>query len=459
MALNSFVTEEGGEIGRAQATQAMACKIRPSVHMNPILIKPTSNTGAQIIVHGKPVKNMSVYQYKEYKKTAFDKVCESYKILANENEVIVIEGAGSPAEINLKSHDLVNMRVAKLASAPVILVGDIDKGGVFAWLVGTLELLTKEERKRVKGFIINKFRGDKRLLLSGLRFLEKYTGIKVLGVLPYYKDIYIPEEDCLPEEERRSKKSAVKKIRISVIRLPHMSNFDDFDALEKESDVLLRYVDKSKDLDDADVIIIPGTKSTIEDVRLIRRAGFEKRIHSILGKKKKVKVVGICGGYQIMGEKISDKHHIETKSKSIKGLGLLPVNTELQEEKTLSQVKAKDLVYGCEIIGYEIHHGLTKMLGKADPVFKRTHFMNKRVKRNDGASVNNGRYWGSYIHGIFNNDQFRWSFLDGIRKEKGWKRIDRKVRHSVDKEIDKLSDLFRKNIDMKMVYKILDKKI
>ena len=457
MALNSFVTESGGEIGRAQATQAIACKLRPSVHMNPILIKPTSNTGAQIIVHGKPVNNMSVYQYKEYKKTVFGKVRESYKVLANENDVIVIEGAGSPAEINLKSHDLVNMRVAKLASAPVILIGDIDKGGVFAWLIGTLELLTKEERKRVKGFIINKFRGDKRLLMPGLRFLEKHTGIKVLGVLPYYKDIKIPEEDCLPEEERRSRNTKVKKIRISVVRLPHMSNFDDFDALEKECDVSLRYVDNAADLDNADVIILPGTKNSIEDLRLIRKAGFAKKILSILAKKKKVRIIGICGGYQIMGEKISDKHHIETKNKSIKGLGILPVNTELRKEKTLSQVKAEDFVYGCKITGYEIHHGMTKVLKKAKPMFMRTHFMNKKVKRNDGVNIEDGRCWGSYIHGIFNHDQFRWNFLSEIRKQKGWPPITRNVRHDVDGEINKLSDLFRKNIDMKQLHKILNK--
>lgn len=457
MALNSFVTEDGGEIGRAQATQAMACKIRPSIHMNPILIKPTSNTGAQIIVHGKPVNNMSVYQYKKYKKTAFKKVRESYDVLAVENDVIVIEGAGSPAEINLKSHDLVNMRVSKMASAPVILVGDIDKGGVFAWLIGTLELLTKEERKRVKGFIINKFRGDRRLLRSGLTFLEKRTGIKVLGVLPYYKDIVIPEEDCLPEEERRSKKTSTKKIKISIIRLPHMSNFDDFDALEKECDVSMQYVDKADNLDGADVIIIPGTKNTIEDLRLIRRAGFEKKIQAILAKKKKVRIVGICGGYQMMGEKISDAHHIETKSKSIKGLGILPVSTELCREKTLSQVKAKDLFYGCSITGYEIHHGTTKLLKNAEPVFMRTQFMNKRVKRSDGVSIKNRKCWGSYIHGIFNNDQFRGKFLNDVRKQKGWAPIARSVKHDVDSEIDKLSVLFRENLDMKLLYKILNK--
>ncbi len=203
MALNSFVTEEGGEIGRAQATQALACHIKPTVDMNPILIKPTSDTSAQIILQGKPVKNMSVYEYKNYKKMVFGKIKESFNRLKKDFEIIVIEGAGSPAEINLKSHDLVNLKIAKFAKAPVILVGDIDRGGVFAWLIGTLQLLTKEERKIIKGFIINKFRGDKRLLMPGIRFLENYTGKKVLGVIPYYHDINIPEEDSLSEESKK----------------------------------------------------------------------------------------------------------------------------------------------------------------------------------------------------------------------------------------------------------------
>ncbi|MFA6079629.1 MAG: cobyric acid synthase, partial [Candidatus Omnitrophota bacterium] len=306
MALNSFVTDEGGEIGRAQATQAMACKIKPSIHINPILIKPTSNTSAQIILHGKPVKNMSVYEYKGYKRTVFGKVKQSLRKLKGEYDVVVIEGAGSPAEVNLKSHDLVNMRIAKLAKAPVILVGDIDKGGVFAWLIGTLELLDSSERALVKGFIINKFRGDKRLLMPGLRFLENYTGIKVLGVVPYYNDIKISEEDSLPVESRKNGASSGNKINISVICLPHMSNFSDFDPLEQERDVALRYVKKSDELGDPDVIIIPGTKNTIDDVRYLKKSGLFEKITSAYRSNRKTRLVGICGGYQILGTKIYD---------------------------------------------------------------------------------------------------------------------------------------------------------
>ncbi|MDP6685449.1 MAG: cobyric acid synthase, partial [Candidatus Omnitrophota bacterium] len=336
MALNSFVTDDGGEIGRAQATQALACKIRPSVHINPILIKPTADRSAQIILHGKPVKNMSVYQYKRYKQSVFSKIKASYKKLASEHDIVTIEGAGSPAEINLKSHDVVNMSVAKFSSASVILVGDIDKGGVFASLIGTLQLLTPDERKLVKGFIINKFRGDKRLLRSGLKFLEDYTGVKVLGVIPYYHNIKIPEEDSVPLESKKDRAIFRNKINIAVVFLPHMSNFDDFDSLEQERDVSLRYVRAGEDFGRPDVIIIPGTKNTIEDLQYIKRIGTAKKIISLFKSRPNMKLIGICGGYQILGESIFDRGNIESKNKEIDGLGILPIVTELGPEKILS---------------------------------------------------------------------------------------------------------------------------
>jgi len=455
MALNSFVTEDGGEIGRAQATQALACKIRPTVHVNPILIKPSSNTSAQIIVLGKPVRNMSVYEYKNYKKTVFGKVRKSFRILAREHDIVVIEGAGSPAEVNLKSHDIVNMRVARLASAPVILVGDIDKGGVFAWLIGTLELLTPEERKLVKGFIINKFRGDKRLLMSGLKFLEKRTGIKVLGVIPYYRGIKIPEEDSLPFETKEDKPLLKRKIKISVIALPHMSNFDDFDSLEREADVSLRYVKSHEDLDDPDVIILPGTKNTIEDLYYLKKTGLAQKIISIFRTRPKTSLVGICGGYQMLGVRIRDRKSVESKNKEIKGLGILPIVTALSPEKILSQVKAKDPRSDIEVVGYEIHHGRTKISGEACPALEITEFMNKNVRKSDGATTEDGRCWGTYIHGIFDNDRFRRDFLNKARKIKGWAVIRGGVTHDPDKEIDKLERLVRENIDINLLYKIV----
>jgi len=458
MALNSFVTDDGGEIGRAQATQALACKIRPSVHINPILIKPTADRSAQIILHGKPVKNMSVYQYKRYKQSVFSKIKASYKKLASEHDIVTIEGAGSPAEINLKSHDVVNMSVAKFSSASVILVGDIDKGGVFASLIGTLQLLTPDERKLVKGFIINKFRGDKRLLRSGLKFLEDYTGVKVLGVIPYYHNIKIPEEDSVPLESKKDRAIFRNKINIAVVFLPHMSNFDDFDSLEQERDVSLRYVRAGEDFGRPDVIIIPGTKNTIEDLQYIKRIGTAKKIISLFKSRPNMKLIGICGGYQILGESIFDRGNIESKNKEIDGLGILPIVTELGPEKILSQVKAKDSSSNIEIKGYEIHHGRTKARGKVKPLFKITEFRNKKTTKHDGAKSLDGRCWGTYIHGVFDNDKFRRSFLNKIRKSKRWPIVRNGMNYSPDREIDRLSNLVRKNINIDLLYELVFKK-
>ncbi|MDD5495760.1 MAG: cobyric acid synthase [Candidatus Omnitrophica bacterium] len=457
MALNSFVTESGGEIGRAQATQAEACRIKPTPDMNPILIKPTKDTSAQVILHGRPVSNMSVYRYKDYKKTAFGKVKESFNRLSGEYEIVVMEGAGSPAEINLKAQDIVNMKMAKTADSPVILVGDIDRGGVFAWLVGTLELLDREERKKVKGFIINKFRGDKRLLRPGIRFLEQYTGIKVLGVIPYFRDIKIPEEDAVPLDEKSRCRQMGKKLRIAVVYLPHISNFTDFDALGNEPDVVLRYVTSVKELGSPDLIIIPGTKNTAGDLEYLKKAGLTDRI-MYLFKSGTVELAGICGGYQMLGEKISDPQSMEGKEKEMKGLALLPVHTELQKEKTLSQVMAKDPVSGIEVTGYEIHHGRTNFTSAAMPRFKVSKVLGKKVKRDDGARTRDGRCWGTYIHGIFDNDGFRRHFLNNLRKKKGWPARESGARYDVDREIDKLAGLVRKNINLDLLYKILSKK-
>ena len=464
MALNSFVTEDSGEIGRAQATQALACNIKPTVHMNPILIKPNSNTSAQVILQGKPVRNMSVYEYKKYKKVAFDKVKESFEILKKDYQIIVIEGAGSPAEINLKSHDIVNMAMARFAKAPVILVGDIDKGGVFAWLVGTLQLLTEEERAMVKGFIINKFRGDKRLLSSGIKFLENYTGKKVLGVIPYFKDIKIPEEDSLPEKLETVSLKSKKKIRIGIIYLPHISNFNDFDALIQEPDVSLRYIKRFENLNNLDVIILPGTKNAIEDLGYLKRSNFGKKIVSLFLPQREAVLVGICGGYQMLGEAILDRENIESKKDKVKGLGILPIVTEICREKTLSQVKAKDLSSGIEVSGYEIHHGKTEIVrdGKlcrdilrVKPVFEITRFRNKRARKTDGLITEDQKCWGTYIHGIFDNDIFRRQFLNNLRKRKGWQPLSVNTNYDVSREIDKLSLLVRKNINMDLIYSIL----
>jgi adenosylcobyric acid synthase len=463
MALNSFVTKEMGEIGRAQAVQAQACRIAPTVDMNPVLLKPVSDMGAQVIVLGKSIGNMKALQYTAYKSKLVKTVRQSYKNLAKEYDIVVLEGAGSPAEINLKKHDIVNMKMAEYADASVILVGDIDKGGVFAWLIGTLELLTEKEKKRVKGIIINKFRGDKRLLMPGIRFLEKYTGIKVLGIIPYFtgkEDINIPEEDSFSFEQKREKIKSKKKhkfVKISVIYLPHISNFTDFDNLEREKDVILRYVRKPEELDNPDVIIIPGTKNTISDLKWLNISGFREKIISFMDQSCSGAVVGICGGYQMLGTYIYDTHSIESKAGRIKGLGILPVETYLEKEKTLTQVKAKEISSGMEVTGYEIHNGRSKAAGNLKPAFRIIEKNRRKSGSPDGAVSKDGRVIGTYIHGVFDSPLFRRNFLNKIRKNKGWNLLSPDNGIDIDKEFDKLARHIRGNIDMPLLYKILNK--
>jgi len=460
MALNSFVTKEQGEIGRAQATQALACRIDPTVDMNPVLLKPVSDIGAQVIVRGKPVGNMNACNYTRYKTKLLPVVRKSFDALSKKYEVVVVEGAGSPAEINLKSQDIVNLKMAKYAKAPVILLGDIDKGGVFASLVGTLELLTKSERLMVKGFIINKFRGDKALLDPGLRWLEKRTGVKVLGVIPYFRDILIPEEDAVPLDSFKEKVSHKKqKLNIDVIYLPHISNFTDFDGLENEPDVRLRYVKRQEELIDPDIIIIPGTKNTISDLRYLINSGFAKKILAVINSNKITRVVGICGGYQILGSKIYDKNGLESKFRQIRGLNLLPVETILKTNKILAQVKARDLFSGLELSGYEIHHGRSNIAGDCKPAFEITERNDRKLKLADGAISSDNRILGTYIHGIFETEAFRRDFLNRLRRKKGWPILQAKGRFNLDDEFDKLAKLVRENINTDLLYRMLKGKV
>lgn len=459
MALNSFVTDEGGEIGRAQATQAQAAKIKPTVDMNPILLKPGSDIEAQVVLKGKPIGNMSALIYTDYKKHLQREVKDCFQRLISEYEIVVIEGAGSPAEINLKRHDIVNIKMAKEACAPVVLVGDIDKGGVFAWIVGTLELLNKKERDLIKGFIINKFRGDKSLLKSGLSFLEQKTGRKVLGVVPYFRDINLPEEDSVPERKIKAKKTEKKDaIKIEVIYLPHISNFTDFDYLESESDVELRYIRGKDGLYNPDVIIIPGTKSSISDCLYLYTSGYAEKIMDCY--RRGAVIVGICGGYQMLGKEIEDSEAIESNSKRIRGLGLLNITTKFRFKKTLSQIKARELKTNIEISGYEIHHGKTQYLNKSAPVFEIINFRGRKISKMDGARNKDGSVWGTYIHGVFDNANFRRSFLNRIRQAKGWCPLKADNNYfDQDKEFDKLANLIRNNINLSLLYQILQKGI
>jgi adenosylcobyric acid synthase len=463
MSLNSFVTREGGEMGRAQVVQAEAAGIEPHVDMNPILIKPNTDIGAQIIIHGKVYRNMSATQYHQYKKRALRAVKESFYRLKERYELMVIEGAGSPAEINLRKNDIVNMGMAEIADCPVILVGDIDKGGVFASLIGTLELLSKEEKKRIKGFIINKFRGDIRLLEPGLDFLEKKTGLPVIGVIPYFKDLYLQEEDGVSVEKvgLSPKKGDIK---IAVLFLPHISNFTDFDALEKEPEVEFRYIRPGSPIPASDLIIIPGSKNTIADLAYLRKSKYDKAI--LEHRQRGGFVIGICGGYQMLGQLISDPFKVETNRKSIAGLGLLDVETTIEKGKVTSQVKAKlfqkDLLpwKTGKIIGYEIHMGRTNRKNNTSPVLTIVKKENENVWIEDGAISKDGKVWGTYIHGIFDNDEFRRGFINYLRKRKGLcplSRTDILYYHQMKREgFDNLERGLRENLDMDLIYQVLN---
>jgi len=457
MALNSFVTRDGGEIGRAQATQAEACGIEPAVDMNPILLKPSGDVKAQVILRGRPIGNMSGREYYRHRARLLKAIRESFERLKNDYEVIVIEGAGSPAEVNLRKNDLVNMKMAEIADCPVVLAGDINAGGVFASLVGTLELLTPAERRRVKGFIINKFRGDIGILKPGLDFLEKKTGRPVLGVIPYSYDIGIPEEDSIARERYSlfDKEPKQEKINIEVLYLPHISNFTDFDPLEKEAGIHLRYIVPGARLGKPDVIIIPGSKNTIDDLLYLKKSGLAEAVIDKVNSG--IALVGICGGYQMLGKKISDPAGMESRRKSVTGLGLLPLETVILKVKLTHQVQAQDLLFNSGAInGYEIHMGSTRILGPLEPVFKITSRSGKPVDIADGAVSKNGRIWGSYLHGLFENDAFRRRFLGSLSKNKAGKDLSAgSYLQAKEKDYDRLADLARKSLDLRKIYALL----
>ena len=374
MSLNSFVTPEGGEIGRAQAVQAQACDINPHTDMNPILLKPNSDTGSQVIVQGRPVGNMNVQEYDAFKPTVLETVRECYERLRQAYEFIVIEGAGSISEINLKQNDIANLRIAMMARCPVILVADIDRGGVFAQIVGTIELLEPPERAYIKGIIINKFRGDASILEPGLEFLRERTGIPVLGVVPWMADLSLPAEDSVALGNRSKVISIIsgqKRIHIGVLKLPRISNFTDFDTLQTEPDVILDYVEAPGQIRDLDVLIIPGSKSTIADMYHLMELGFYDEIMAFKGH-----VIGICGGYQILGQRVLDPGGIESSVREATGLGLLAVETEMLPGKETHQALAYldegglTIAPDCssEISGYEIHMGRTTRSGFGSPL-------------------------------------------------------------------------------------------
>lgn len=459
MALNSYITKDGAEMGRAQVMQAEAAGIEPSVLMNPILLKPTNDTGSQVIVNGEAVGQMSAKDYYRKKKEYIPAVREAYEKLSEEYDIIVIEGAGSPAEINLKQDDIVNMGMAKIAGSPVLLAGDIDRGGVFAQIVGTLALLDEDERQMVKGTIINKFRGDLSILEPGLRILEEKTDVKVRGVVPYFH-LDLDEEDSLTE--RFARKSTTGLLDIAVIRLPRISNFTDFHALECMEEINLYYVETPGELKDPDLILLPGTKNTIEDLLWMRQNGLEAKVlkHASHGKP----VFGICGGYQMLGETISDPEEMEG-CKSVKGMGLLPVTTVFQKEKTRTRIQGQFLeltgifstLAGARMEGYEIHMGET---ARRDGAGILTLEDGNQITKIDGAS--SGNIYGCYVHGVFDSEEVRSGLVKALLLEKGY--ADKEVRplnmeEYKNSQYDELARILRESLDMDAIYQILEEGI
>ena len=467
MALNSYVTRDGDEMGRAQVAQAEAAGMEPMVDMNPVLLKPTGNAASQVIIMGKPVGNMSAREYhRGYSLKAFDAVKEALGRLDKEYDTIVIEGAGSPAEINLKANDIVNMRVAKYLQAPVLLIADIDRGGALASLVGTLELLDEEERALVKGLVINKFRGDVTLLTPAIDFLEEKTGKPVLGVVPHIDQMGIDDEDSVSLEEKQAAPTE-GDIRIAVIQTPKISNFTDFDALAHEKDVALYYVKSVEDLGEPDVIMLPGSKNTTEDMLYLRKSGLGEKIlaHAKAGKA----VIGICGGYQMLGEVIRDPQHTESQNDEVAGLGLLGMETVFASEKLTSQVVAQcqDLHFMGQSIsadnlqGYEIHMGHTAFTREADKhPFTVCQRRGKPCASQEGTANAAGNVFGTYIHGVFDNDVFRRSVLNAIRYSKGLEALanTRNVMAEKQQAYEHLADVVENALDMEKLYQIMGEK-
>jgi adenosylcobyric acid synthase len=459
MALNSFVTREGGEIGRAQVVQAEAAGIEPTVTMNPVLLKPTTGNGCQVIVLGKVVRTITTGDYYDLAPSLLKTVETSLENLRTEYDIVVIEGAGSPVEINLKAREIVNMRVARLAGAPVLLVGDIDKGGVFASLVGTLELLEKDERYYVKGLIINKFRGDLEFFGDGVTMLEERTGIPVLGVIPYFRDIRIAQEDSVYLDERTDN-PALGDLEIAVIRLPHISNYDDFDPLEQEG-CRVRYINRSSEIDRPHLIILPGTKSTVNDLRYLHVSGLSDAI--LLKAGEGVPVLGICGGYQMLGRKILDPLGVESSEKEIEGLGLLDAVTKFTPEKSTRQVRARVIadrgllsgIGNIEFSGYEIHMGQTRR-SEDTAVFWIIETPQNDAGYTDGMLDPEGVVMGTYLHGLFDNDTLRHAFITSLRQY--WGLPDNANSAVLEKsdEYDRLAGLVRSHLDIPAIYRIIE---
>lgn len=449
MALNSFVTKSGLEMGRAQVVQAYACMIEPEAYMNPILLKPTTDRKIQIIVNGKSIGNMSGIEYGKFKTSLKPEIMKSYDYIRENYDISILEGAGSPVEINIKGEDIANMKMAEMADSPVILVADIDRGGVFASIYGTIMLMSEKERARVKGVIINKFRGDINILKSGLEEIEKLTGVPVIGVMPY-TNVDIEDEDSVTERFKRLQKK--KGINISVIKLKHISNFTDIDALRMVEDINIKYINSVDEMGEEDIIIIPGTKNTIDDLKELKDNGIATEI--IKASKNGKVIIGICGGFQMLGEKIKDPYGIESEIKEIPGLGLLELETVMEKEKNTTQYEGKlsnctGLLEGLEgekIKGYEIHQGVT--FGNESKVNDEDRIV---------TVIKGENIFATYLHGIFENEKITRNILNKVRAKKGIELQMKGITFDEyrEQQLDKLEKIFRENVDIDKIYEIL----
>ncbi len=439
MALNSAVTPEGGEIGRAQAVQAQAAGLEPHTDMNPILLKPSSDLGAQVIVHGKAVDHMKARDYHDYKRVAMAAVLESHARLSEQYEEILVEGAGSPAEINLREGDIANMGFAEAVDCPVVLVADIDKGGVFAQIVGTLELVSESERNRIAGFIINRFRGDIALLEPGLEWLEQKTGKPVFGVLPYLHGLHIEAEDAVPRDNIIADQN---KFQIVVPVVPRISNHTDLDPLRLHPQVDLHFVGADQTIPPADLIILPGSKNVRADLEWLRQQGWDEAIKRHL--RYGGKVIGICGGYQMLGQAIHDPQGLEETAGSSEGLGLLDIETTLEAEKQLTRVSGRLSLESARVEGYEIHMGVTRGDGLMRPAIQ-------LEGHSDGATSSDGMVLGSYLHGLFDHTEacralLRWAGMKEVE--------DIDYRAIKELELERLADAMEQHLDLQSLFKL-----
>jgi adenosylcobyric acid synthase len=460
MSLNSAVSADGGEIGRAQAVQAEAAGVAPTVDMNPILLKPEGEACSQVVLLGKPIGSMKAAEYHARKPELRGVVAAALARLRATVDVVVIEGAGSPAEVNLKDRDLVNMFVARTAEAPVLLVGDIDRGGVFAAFVGTLELLEPEERARIAAFVVNKFRGDRALLQPGLDFLTRRTGVPVLGVLPFVRGLRIADEDSVSlEDRRRSRAAGPGELDVAVVRLPRISNYDDLEPLEHEAGVAVRWVEDPRDLARADLVVLPGSKCTSDDLVWLRATGIAAEVQRRAREGRPV--LGLCGGCQMLGESIHDPEGVESAHPLVEGLGLLPLRTRFAPEKVTARVKARlastsflGVPGPASVDGYEIHMGALELLPGARPTFEVLERNGEPAAVSDGAVSGNGAVVGTLLHGLFENDGIRAALLRTLRERRGLAADVAGGIATREEEYDRLADHVLENLDWELLCRI-----